>query len=340
MSPERAERLYRSLAWLFPRTWRAAQEHEFVETLRDTASASNGFGVVAQTVDLLLLAAVLRRRELVDRFVRRRLRTDRSAPVIARPPDGVPVPGPATATLAFAIVLLAPVLHWSGEIPIEFVLTTLLVVAVPGIGVLYTVACAVAGGRSRGLVAAIGCTLGIVPHLVVAFLGLSGLLRLGATLFEAVRWAGVLYLAWMGVAMLRSGIEPRIDAIGEGEIDAEWGAGPVESADGCVPGAGSVILRGVLLNVLNPKLTLFFFAFLPQFLSTEPAGESVLVDPRLIGLGSLFMLLTLGGFVLYALAGAAARNMVTGTPRMLRMMQRTVGVLLLGFAARLALAER
>lgn len=315
MTPERATSLYRRLRHLLPRDWRAAHEEDFVATLREVARADDGPGAATLVIDLLGLAVVLRARRCADGLARAGTRVGSGA---------------AAAVLAFACLLAAPVLRWGGAIPVEFVLTTALVVAMPGIGVLYTIHCALSGGRARGLVAAMGFTLGIVPHLIVALLGLSGLMQLGATLFEAVRWAGVLYLAWVGMAMLRAGGERDGDA-----IDAPPTAKVRE-----VRGPGGIVARAVLLNALNPKLTVFFFAFLPQFLDAAPSGAEAVIDPRLIALSSLFMLLTLAGFALYALVGAAAHDRIARAPRLLAAARRSLGVLLLGFAARLAAAER
>src|SRR5215203_891464 len=128
---------------------------------------------------------------------------------------------------------------------VEFLLTSRAVVLIPGTGVIYTVSSSIGGGRRRGLFAAIGCTLGIVPHMLAAMLGLSGIMQAGSAVFEVVRWAGVAYLLFMGVTMIREAGELSLD-------DADAGTDP----------AGPVVRRGILLNILNPKLTLFFFAFL------------------------------------------------------------------------------
>ena len=202
---------------------------------------------------------------------------------------------------------------------VEFLLTSLVVVLVPGTGVIYTVSSSVGGGRRRGLFAAVGCTLGIVPHMLAAMLGLSGIMQAGSVVFEVVRWAGVAYLIFMGVSMMR-----------------DAGTLPLDGRDTPVDSAGSVVRRGILLNVLNPKLTLFFFAFLPQFLEASPG----LLDARLIGLGGVFMLMTLAVFAVYALASAAARDLVLAAPVARRWIERTLGALLIGFAAKLALTDR
>jgi threonine/homoserine/homoserine lactone efflux protein len=204
----------------------------------------------------------------------------------------------------------------------EFLLTSLVVVLIPGTGVVYTVSSSITGGRRSGLFAAIGCTLGIVPHMLAAMLGLSGIMQAGSVAFEAVRWAGVAYLIYMGISMIREGGDLRL----EGQNNQHGSTGSM----------GLVVWRAILLNLLNPKLTMFFFAFLPQFLDTPPA----LLDVRLIWLGGIFMLMTLAVFVLYAWASAAVRELVLGTPVVLRWFQRSLGALLIGLAARLALADR
>src|SRR5918997_5234373 len=176
---------------------------------------------------------------------------------------------------------------------VEFLLTSLVVVLIPGTGVVYTVSSSVGGGRRRGLIAAVGCTLGVVPHMLAAMLGLSGIMQAGSVVFEAVRWAGVAYLVFMGATMIR-----------------DAGTLPLGEGDDSSGSSRLVVWRGILLNVLNPKLTLFFFAFLPQFLDASPG----LFDARLIGLGGVFMLMTLVVFALFALASAAFRDLVLAAP--------------------------
>ena len=104
-----------------------------------------------------------------------------------------------------ALAVVAATRLGSGGVSAEFVATSLVVAAVPGTGVVYTVSSAIGGGWRRGLFAAIGCTLGVVPHMLAAMLGLSGIMQAGAVAFETVRWAGVAYLVWMGVSLLRDG---------------------------------------------------------------------------------------------------------------------------------------
>jgi threonine/homoserine/homoserine lactone efflux protein len=202
---------------------------------------------------------------------------------------------------------------------VEFLLTSLVVAAIPGTGVVYTVSSSIGGGWRRGLFAAIGCTLGIVPHILAAMLGLSAIMQAGSVVFEAVRWAGVAYLVFMGVSMIREGGTLQLD-----DQDDQHGS------------MGLVVWRSIVLNLLNPKLTMFFFAFLPQFLNTPPG----LLDLRLIGLGGVFMLMTLAVFAVYAYASATVRDRVLGAPVVLRWVQRSLGALLIGLAARLAVTDR
>ena len=205
------------------------------------------------------------------------------------------------------------------NVSVEFLLTSLVVVLIPGTGVVYTVSSSIGGGRRRGLFAAIGCTLGIVPHMLAAMLGLSGIMQAGSVVFEAVRWAGVAYLVFVGFTMVR-----------------DAGTLPLDDQDAPVDSAGSVVWRGILLNVLNPKLTLFFFAFLPQFLDASPG----LLDVKLIELGGIFMLMTLAVFAVYALASAAVRDLILAVPAARRWIERSFGAILVGFAAKLAFTER
>ncbi len=202
---------------------------------------------------------------------------------------------------------------------VEFLLTSLVVVLIPGTGVVYTVSISIGGGWRRGLFAAVGCTLGIVPHMLAAMLGLSGIMQVGSVVFEAVRWAGVAYLVFMGMSMIR-----------------DAGTLPLDGGDASIDPIGVIVRRGILLNVLNPKLTLFFFAFLPQFLDASPG----LLDAKLIWLGGIFMLMTLAVFAVYALASAAARDLVLAAPVARRWIERALGAFLIGFAAKLAFTDR
>lgn len=201
---------------------------------------------------------------------------------------------------------------------LAFLVTTLVVVATPGAGALYTIGAGLSRGRRASLVAAVGCTLGIVPHLVAAATGLAALMHPSALAFEGVKYAGVgylLYLAWR--TWRESG-----------------GLGVVE--DATPRSAWRTIRQAVLLNLLNPKLTIFFVAFLPQFVHPdEPAAVW-----HLLGLSGVFMLATLVVFAGYGAFAAAMRDRVLRGPRVLTWLRRSFAGTYVLLAGRLAVADR
>jgi threonine/homoserine/homoserine lactone efflux protein len=201
---------------------------------------------------------------------------------------------------------------------IEFLITTLIVVVSPGTGVLYTLATGLSRGSRASVVAAFGCTLGIVPHMAAAILGLAALLHTSALAFQTLKWLGVAYLLYMAWTALK-----------------EHGALQVESDVGARSDLG-VIVHAILINLLNPKLSIFFFAFLPQFVPTDDASPLELM----LLLSSVFMLVTFVIFVGYGLFAAAVRKHVISRPAVLTWMRRTFAAAFVALGARLALAER
>ncbi|AXE85757.1 LysE family translocator [Streptomyces sp. Go-475] len=202
---------------------------------------------------------------------------------------------------------------------IAFLLTTLVVVATPGTGVVYTLAAALSRGRRASVVAAVGCTLGIVPHLLATVTGVAALLHASATAFQVLKYAGVAYLLYMAWATLRDK-----DALA------------VEEGEPAPLSARRVIVRGVLINILNPKLTMFFFAFLPQFVS--PGEPHALV--RMAGLGGVFMLVTFLVFAAYGLLAASVRSQVLGRPRVMAWLRRGFAGSFVALGAKLAVTAR
>lgn len=201
---------------------------------------------------------------------------------------------------------------------IEFFITTLIIVASPGTGVLFTLAAGLSRGARASVLAAFACTLGIVPHLAAAVTGLAALLYTSAVAFEVLKYLGVAYLIYMAWATLR-----------------EKGALSVE-ADAAPRSAGKVIVSGILINILNPKLSIFFFAFLPQFV---PAGDAEAL-PRMLELSAVFMALTFVVFAIYGVFSAAVRQHVIGRPAVLLWMRRTFAAAFLALGVKLALTER
>ncbi len=201
---------------------------------------------------------------------------------------------------------------------IEFFLTTLVVVVTPGTGVLYTLTAGLSRGARASAIAAVGCTLGIVPHVAAAVTGLAALLNTSALAFQTLKYLGVVYLLYLAWRTLRDR-----DALA------------VEDS-GAPPSALKVIVTGVLVNLLNPKLTIFFFAFLPQFVSP---GEPFAVV-KMLELSAVFMLMTLVVFTGYGVFAAAVRNQVLSRPRIIRVMRGLFGGAFVALGARLALADR
>jgi threonine/homoserine/homoserine lactone efflux protein len=201
---------------------------------------------------------------------------------------------------------------------LEFLITALIVVVSPGTGVLFTLATGLSRGGRASVVAAFGCTLGIVPHMAAAVFGLAALLHTSAVAFETLKYAGVAYLLYMAWSTLR-----------------EHGALSIEKQTG-TPSGLQVIVQAVLINILNPKLTIFFFAFLPQFV---PADSSDAL-PLMLELSAVFMLLTFAVFVGYGLFAAAIRAHVIARPNVLAWMRRTFAAAFVALGAKLALAER
>ena len=200
----------------------------------------------------------------------------------------------------------------------EFLVTSLIVIVSPGTGVLYTLAAGLSRGPRASVVAAFGCTLGIVPHMAAAILGLAALLHASALAFQTFKWLGVAYLLYMAWGALK-----------------EHGALKVERQIGA-RSALKVTVEAILINILNPKLSIFFFAFLPQFVTGQESHPLA----HMLMLSAVFMALTFIVFVGYGLFAAAVREHVISRPRVLAWMRRAFATAFVALGARLALAER
>jgi len=200
----------------------------------------------------------------------------------------------------------------------EFLLTSLIIVASPGTGVVYTLAAGLARGARASVLAAFACTLGIVPHLAAALTGLAALLHASALAFEMVKYAGVAYLLWMAWQTIRQKGAMRIDAAPDART------------------AGRVLRDGIALNVLNPKLSIFFVAFLPQFVPTGAPGAV----PRMLELSLVFMAMTFVVFALYGVFAATMRSRVIGSPRVMAWLRNSFAAAFVALGARLALTGR
>ena len=203
-------------------------------------------------------------------------------------------------------------------ITLEFLITSLIVVLIPGTGVVFTVSAGLVQGRRASLFASLGCTLGIVPHLLATVLGLAAVMHTSALAFQLLKYAGVAYLLYLAVATWR---DRSAFVVQEG--------GARRSALG-------LTVKAFLLNILNPKLTIFFLAFLPQFV--DPAAASPL--GQLLLLSGVFMAMTFGVFVVYGLLAHAFRRAVIDSPRVQDWLRRGFSAAFAGLGAQLAFTER
>jgi threonine/homoserine/homoserine lactone efflux protein len=201
---------------------------------------------------------------------------------------------------------------------IGFLLTSLIVVASPGTGALITLAAGLSRGTRAAVVAALGCTLGILPHMVAAITGLAALLHASAVAFEAIRYAGVGYLLYMAWKTLEEDGPLKV------ELDDH------EQSD------GAVISHAILANILNPKLSIFFFAFLPQFIDR---GESR-PEFRMLELSLVFMAMTFVVFVAYGFFAASVRDRILSRPGILKWMRRSFAAAFVAVGVKLALVSR
>ena len=200
-------------------------------------------------------------------------------------------------------------------ITLQFLVTALVVVLAPGTGVIYTLALGLGQGQRAALWAATGCTFGILPHLAAATLGLAAVLHTSAVLFTTIKIAGVCYLLYLAWQSLRS--DGALSVTAEQTRESAW----------------RIARRGALINILNPKLSIFFLALLPPFLS----GNAATATAEMATLGAVFMVMTFGVFVLYGCFAAAARRWLLGSKTVMRWLNRSFAVIFAALAGRLAL---
>ena len=199
-----------------------------------------------------------------------------------------------------------------------FLITSLVIVATPGTGALYTLAAGLTRGTRASILAAFACTLGTVPHLVAAITGLAAVLHASGVAFNVIKYAGVAYLLYMAWSTWRDQGALSVD---ESEKPSSW---------------RSVIAAGITLNLLNPKLTIFFFAFLPQFV---PAGEPGAI-PQMLALSAVFMAMTFVVFAAYGVAAAALRDKVLSRPKLVDRIRKAFAATFVALSARLAVESR
>ena len=200
----------------------------------------------------------------------------------------------------------------------EFLLASLVVVLIPGTGVVYTITTGLTLKWRASIAASIGCTLGIVPHILASILGLSALLNMSAQVFSALKIAGAMYLLYLAWNMWREA--------GTLEINKK-------STD---TSTAQIVIKAIAINLLNPKLTIFFFAFLPLFVSKNSSSPTM----EMITLSTVFMGMTFFIFALYGILASGISAYLINSSKAVKRLQQVFAVVLATFAVKLALSEK
>jgi len=201
----------------------------------------------------------------------------------------------------------------------EFLLTSLIVVLMPGTGVIYTISMGLFAGKKESFFAALGCTFGIVPHLLASIFGLAAILHTSAVAFQIVKIIGVCYLFYLAYMMYK-----------------ETGTLSVENSEQKEKGLVKIAIRGILINILNPKLSIFFLAFLPQFVS----ANSTTVISEMLVLSLTFMIMTFVVFIIYGFFAHKSSVFIQNSPKIMERIQKTFAGLFVLLGMKLAVAER
>lgn len=200
----------------------------------------------------------------------------------------------------------------------EFLLASLIVVLIPGTGAVYTITTGLTLKWRASIAAAIGCTLGIVPHILASILGLSALLNMSAQVFSVLKLAGAAYLLYLAWNMWREA----------GKLEINKKNTEISTAQ--------IILKAITINLLNPKLTIFFFAFLPLFISKRSSSPTI----EMVILSAVFMVITFIVFALYGILSSGISAYVMKSSKAVKRLQETFAVILAWFAVQLALSEK
>lgn len=201
---------------------------------------------------------------------------------------------------------------------LEFLITSLIIVVSPGTGAVYTLATGITRGAKASIAAALGCTIGILPHMAAAIGGLAAVMHTSALAFQTLKYLGVVYLLFMAWNALRENGSLRVDQQN------------TESS------SGRIIITAILINILNPKLSIFFLAFLPQFVSTNEQQPIL----KMLSLSGVFMAMTFIVFALYGLFAASVRDKIISRPNVLVWMRRSFAAAFVGLGIKLALTQR
>lgn len=199
----------------------------------------------------------------------------------------------------------------------SFVISSLIIVLLPGTGVIYTISNGLIKGKKESIIAAFGCTLGIIPHLILSIYLSSMLLKMSDKAFLILKVLGSIYLLYLGISMIITKVKINLD----NKIQKEKSI--------------TIVGRAILINLLNPKLTLFFFSFLPQYISLNSKDY---IKNNLI-LGLLFMLITLVVFIIYGLLASLMKSLIINSPKKLKYIQQIFGIIFIIFAINLSLSS-
>lgn len=200
----------------------------------------------------------------------------------------------------------------------EFLLTSLVVVLMPGTGVIYTVSTGIFSGRRASIAAAFGCTIGIIPHLTASIFGLSAIIHMSAIAFQVVKYAGVIYLMYLSWSMWR-----------------ETGSLQVNSPES-TKSLWHIVIKGLLINILNPKLSIFFLAFLPLFVSPNVSSPMF----QMLILSGIFMAMTLIIFILYGLLANFVRKYIVNSSKVTAWLQKSFAAIFAVLGLKLAMTEQ
>jgi threonine/homoserine/homoserine lactone efflux protein len=200
----------------------------------------------------------------------------------------------------------------------EFLITSLIVVLIPGTGVIYTINTGLTLKWRASIAAALGCTLGIVPHILASILGLSAILNTSAQAFSILKLVGAIYLLYLAWNMWRE-------------------AGKLETSNKSTETrAIQIATKAIAINLLNPKLTIFFFAFLPLFISKNSSSLTL----EMIMLSTVFMGMTFVVFALYGILASGLSSYFMNSSKAVKRFQRGFAVVFAAFAVELALSGK
>ena len=197
-----------------------------------------------------------------------------------------------------------------------FFITSFIIILIPGTGVIYTISVGISKGKKASILAAFGCTAGIIPHLCISIALSSLLVKMSSSAFTIMKLLGALYLLYLGAGMMLSKTKLKLEN--------------AKMEDNPVP----IVCRGILINLLNPKLTLFFFSFLPQYVNSN--GKNYIIESLTYGL--TFMILTLIVFMGYGILGGTAKKLIINSPKRINLLQKFFGIIFVVFAVQLALS--